>query len=191
MITAQKDNFRRLLPYLSTATFTFAGLALVTGVMLSSHFVPTTEAYNATQTITNQVPFGWLVRGLHWWGSSLAIISSILFTSLAYWFGAYDLKSRWLWWSGLLVGLMLLGANVTGYYLPLDQNAYWRLTIESQLFGGLPVLGPIIKSVLLAGSEFSPASVLRINWLHTLIVPVMVVVSLASHFVALKNYDVK
>lgn len=187
MIGIQKDNFRAWLPYLSTATATFLGVSLVTGLLLSANFVPTTEAYTATKMITEQIPFGWLVRGLHWWASSLVLITSMVFTSLAFWFGAYGANRRWLWWSGLLVGLTLLGANVTGYYLPLDQNAYWRLLIETQLFDQIPVLGSAVKIFLLNGTTFSAASVVRLHWLHTLVVPVMALLALASHIFAARK----
>ncbi len=188
MVAVQKDTFRSLLPYLSAATATFVVLSLITGLLLSANFVPSTEAYTTTKMITQTLYFGWLIRGLHWWSSSLALVTSMLFTSLAYWFGAYDVKARWLWWSSLLLGLTLLGGNVTGYYLPLDQNSYWRLLIESQLFNGIPVLGPIVKNFLLAGSDFSQITVARINWLHTLVVPVFLLVAAASHLYAVKKY---
>ncbi|WP_218079356.1 cytochrome b N-terminal domain-containing protein [Anthocerotibacter panamensis] len=187
MIQVQKDNFRQWLPYLSTLTFTFLALALVTGFLLSARFVPSTEAYTSTKAITDEASFGWLIRGVHWWASSLALIMSLLFTTLAYWFGAYGIKTRWLWWSGLLVGLMLLGGNVTGYYLPLDQNAYWRLIIEAQLFHQVPVLGPAIQNFLLGGESFSSATIARLNWLHTLVLPVLTVIAMASHLYAAKQ----
>jgi quinol-cytochrome oxidoreductase complex cytochrome b subunit len=184
MNLSQKTPFRQLLPYLSTATMTFLGLSLVTGLLLSANFSPSLEAYSSTQAITGQLSFGWLIRGLHWWSSSLALVASLAFTSLAYWFGAYDLKSRWLWWSGLLVGLMLLGANVTGYYLPMDQTAYWRLLIESQLFNQVPLLGGAVRSFLLAGDNFTSLSVARLHWLHGLVLPVFCLIALASHIYA-------
>ena len=111
----------------------------------------------------------------------------MLFTAVAYWFGAYRGNARWLWWSGLAVGLALLGANVTGYYLPMDQNAYWRLVIEAKLFGEVPFLGPVIQNFLLNGPTVNPQTVVRINWLHTLVVPVLCIVAFASHIYAARK----
>ena len=181
------SRFRQLLPYLSAAAATFLVLALVTGTLLAANFIPSLEAYDATRTITEQVSFGWAVRGLHWWSSSLALVCSLMFTALAYWFGYFRGPARWLWWSGLVLGLMLLGANVTGYYLPLDQNAYWRLSIESNLFNEVPVLGSAIKNFLLGGGSITAASIARINWLHSLILPLFVTLALGCHVYAARK----
>jgi quinol-cytochrome oxidoreductase complex cytochrome b subunit len=181
-------GFRRAVPMLAASTATFFTLAMITGLLLSANFVPAlTQAHSSTEMITNEANSGWLVRGIHWWASSLTLITSMLFTAVAYWFGAYRGNARWLWWSGLAVGLALLGANVTGYYLPMDQNAYWRLVIEAKLFGEVPVLGPIIQYFLLNGSTVNPQTVVRINWLHTLVIPVMCIVAFASHIYAARK----
>jgi quinol-cytochrome oxidoreductase complex cytochrome b subunit len=187
-IDSAQGRFRRLLPYLSAATTTFLVLALVSGVLLAAHFVPSTgEAYTSTAAITYEVSFGWLVRGLHWWASSLTLVCSVLFTSMAYWFGVFRGAAKWLWWTGLVLGLVLLGANVTGYYLPLDQNAYWRLAIEANLFGGVPVLGTAVKSFLLNGSAITSHSVARIEWLHAIVLPLFTAIALFSHVYAAKK----
>jgi quinol-cytochrome oxidoreductase complex cytochrome b subunit len=181
-------GFRRAVPMLAASTATFFALAMITGLLLSANFVPAlTQAHSSTQMITNELNAGWLIRGIHWWASSLTLITSMLFTAVAYWFGAYRGNARWLWWSGLAVGLALLGANVTGYYLPMDQNAYWRLVIEAKLFGEVPVLGPVIQNFLLNGLTVNPQTVVRINWLHTLVVPVMCIVAFASHIYAARK----
>jgi quinol-cytochrome oxidoreductase complex cytochrome b subunit len=181
-------GFRRAVPMLAASTATFFTLAMITGLLLSANFVPAlTQAHSSTQMITNELNAGWLIRGIHWWASSLTLITSMLFTAVAYWFGAYRGNARWLWWSGLAVGLALLGANVTGYYLPMDQNAYWRLVIEAKLFGEVPVLGPVMQNFLLNGLTVNPQTVVRVNWLHTLVVPVMCIVAFASHIYAARK----
>lgn len=182
-----QERFKPLLPYLSTASATFLVLALVTGVLLASHFIPTLSAYDSTRAITDEVTFGWLIRGLHWWSSSLALICSLTFTSLAYWFGVFRGPAKWLWWSGLVLGLMLLGGNITGYYLPLDQTAYWRLIIETRLLGEVPVIGELVKSFLLNGTGISAASIARINWLHTVVLPLFTSFALVCHVYAAKR----
>jgi quinol-cytochrome oxidoreductase complex cytochrome b subunit len=184
---SSQDFFKKLWPYLSTATVTFLVLALISGTLLAANFIPTMDAYKATQTITNGVNFGWAIRGLHWWSSSLALVCSIVFTTLAYWFGVFRGPAKWLWWSGLVLGLMLLGGNITGYYLPLDQNAYWRLAIEANLFNGVPVLGAAVKNFLLNGSGITALSIARINWLHTIVLPLFTVLALVSHVYAAKK----
>ncbi|BAC89811.1 cytochrome b6 [Gloeobacter violaceus PCC 7421] len=182
-----QERFKQWLPYLSSATVTFLVLALLTGVLLGANFVPSLGAYDSTRQITYQTSFGWAVRGLHWWASSLTLVCSLAFTALAYWYGYFRGPAKWMWWTGLVMGLMLLGANVTGYYLPLDQNAYWRLMIEANLLADVPVLGAAVKYFLLNGSGVSDASIARIHWLHSVVMPLFTVLALFSHVYAARK----
>lgn len=186
-LSPSRERFQQFLPYLSAATATFLALALVSGVLLSAQFVPSLDAYKSTEAITYSVNFGWAVRGLHWWASSLTLVCSLTFTALAYWFGYFRGPAKWLWWSGLVLGLILLGANVTGYYLPLDQNAYWRLAIEANLFGDVPVLGVTVKNFLLGGSSISAMSIARIHWLHSIVLPLFTSIALICHVYAARK----
>jgi menaquinol-cytochrome c reductase cytochrome b subunit len=67
---------------LGSATLTAFLVQAVTGVILAMFYKPSTnEAYSSIQHITNDVDFGWLVRGMHRWGASVFII--LLFFHLA------------------------------------------------------------------------------------------------------------
>src|SRR6185437_6880225 len=55
---------------LGSATLTAFLVQAMTGVILAMFYKPSpNEAYESIQHITNDVEFGWLVRGMHRWGA--------------------------------------------------------------------------------------------------------------------------
>jgi len=57
------------------ATLFVLTLQFVTGILLAWNYGATpTDAYDSVQYISNEVPFGWFIRGLHHWGASAMIV---------------------------------------------------------------------------------------------------------------------
>src|SRR6266446_3169523 len=57
---------------LGAATLTAFIVQATTGVFLAMYYKPDPDkAYESIQKITNDVAFGWLVRGMHKWGASV------------------------------------------------------------------------------------------------------------------------
>src|SRR3982751_4564092 len=55
------------------------GLQLVTGVVLSMFYVPSTEhAYDSVRFISEQLAFGSVLRGLHFFGASFIVIAAVV-----------------------------------------------------------------------------------------------------------------
>src|SRR3712207_4176419 len=60
---------------LGSATLTAFIVQAVTGVVLAMYYkADPSAAYASIQYITNDLEFGWLVRGMHRWGASVFII---------------------------------------------------------------------------------------------------------------------
>ncbi|HQX75181.1 MAG TPA: cytochrome b N-terminal domain-containing protein, partial [Thermoflexales bacterium] len=74
------------------------GLQVITGIMLTFYFDPSTEgAYNSVDYITYTLPLGWLVRGLHHYGASAMVILVALHMLRTYFFSAYKKQSEINW----------------------------------------------------------------------------------------------
>ena len=59
---------------LGAATLFVLTLQFVTGILLALNYGATpVDAYDSVQYVTNEVPFGWFIRGLHHWGASAMI----------------------------------------------------------------------------------------------------------------------
>src|SRR5688572_29029785 len=52
---------------------------LVTGIVLTFYYVPAPDhAYDSVRFITDGVPFGRIVRGLHYFGASFVVIAAVI-----------------------------------------------------------------------------------------------------------------
>src|SRR5512137_2692199 len=67
-----KGNWWNTLGSASLFLFLMQGL---TGIFLTVYYTPSPDhAYDSIQYIMTGVQFGWLIRGIHHWGSSLMVI---------------------------------------------------------------------------------------------------------------------
>jgi menaquinol-cytochrome c reductase cytochrome b subunit len=157
---------------LGSATLTAFIVQAVTGVILAMYYKPDPQnAYQSIQHITNDVWFGWLVRGMHRWGASVFIILMFFHMARVFLFGAYKYPRELNW----IVGVMLLALGMlegfTGYLLPWDQTAYWATVVGININGTAPFLGPFLAQFLRGSAEIGPDTLSRFYSLHMLVLP--------------------
>jgi len=157
---------------LGSATLTAFLVQAVTGVILAMYYKPDPgSAYQSIQHITNDVTFGWLVRGMHRWGASVFIILMFFHMARVFLFGAYKYPRELNW----IVGVLLLATGMfegfTGYLLPWDNTAYWATVVGININGTAPFLGPFLASILRGGSEIGPDTLARFYSIHMLLIP--------------------
>ena len=81
------------------------------------------------------------------------------------------------WALGAVLFVVALAASFTGYLLPWDQLALWAVTVGTNMQGYRPVLhGGVVHFVLLGGVEVSRATLVRWFWVHTAVIPPVLVV---------------
>ena len=121
---------------LGSATLFVGMIQGVTGILLSLYYVPSPDqAYNSVQYITNQLPAGWFIRGLHHWGASAMLVLAVLHMLRVIIFGAYKFPREMTWFTGIALLLMAVGFGFTGYLLPWDQKAFWATTVGTRIVG--------------------------------------------------------
>ena len=75
---------------------------IVTGILLAFYYQPSPQtAYQSIDTITNQVAFGWYIRGMHKWAATLMIAAVILHQMRVYFTGAYRQPREINWLVGM------------------------------------------------------------------------------------------
>jgi quinol-cytochrome oxidoreductase complex cytochrome b subunit len=77
--------------------------------------------------------------------------------------------------------LLTLGASFTGYLLPWDQLAYWAITVGTNIASYAPVAGPMMRELLLGGTEVGQNSLLRFYTLHVAILPLLIGLLVSLH----------
>jgi ubiquinol-cytochrome c reductase cytochrome b subunit len=149
---------------------------ILTGLLLMTTYSPSsTMAWGSVHYISHQMDLGWFVRGLHRYGSFGAVVLGGLFLFRLVMVGAYRAPREVHWWLAIGAFLLILGLGVTGNVLPWDQRGYWAAVVETTIAGGTPVLGPIVKKLVVGGPEFGNQTITRFYGLHVAVLPGLLV----------------
>jgi quinol---cytochrome c reductase cytochrome b subunit, bacillus type len=148
------------------------GMQAITGIILAMYYTPDpNQAYQSIQSITDDVTWGWLVRGMHKWGASAMIVVVFLHMGRVFFFGAYKYPRELTWVTGALLLILTMFMGLTGYLLVWDQKAYWATVVAVNITASMPILGPYIADILRAGTEFGPDTLSRFYSIHMLVIP--------------------
>lgn len=159
---------------LGSATLFLLLIQVVTGIFLAVYYVPSPEqAFDSVQYITGQVPFGFLVRGIHRWSASLVVVMVVLHLLGVFFMAAYKYPRELTWVVGVFLLVLVMGFGFTGYLLPYDQKAYWATVVGAHLVEKAPYIGPFLNRLVEAGPEPGPLTLSRFYALHTLFLPLL------------------
>ncbi len=167
-------------------TFGLGGISVLlflvlaaTGLLLTFFYVPTPErAAESVQIIAYQVPFGWLVRNLHYWAAQWMVIVVALHLLRVIFTGAYKLprQTNYVIGLALLVGTLLL--DFTGYVLRWDDGTHWALVVGTNLVKSIPLIGDTLYQSIVGGSQIGAATTVRFYGWHLfgLAVPALILI---------------
>ncbi|MGE5188987.1 MAG: cytochrome b N-terminal domain-containing protein, partial [Gemmatimonadota bacterium] len=106
----------------SATLFAFA-VQIVTGIWQLFYYVPTVDhAYDSVNYLRTEVPMGWLVHGLHYWGANAIIVLVGLHMARVFIWGAYKRPRELTWLTGIVLLLITAGLVFTGAPLPWDER---------------------------------------------------------------------
>ncbi len=158
-------------------------LLLGTGLMLKFVYAPFPDrAYDSILYLNSSVPFGLLIRNIHWWSANGLVLVAFLHLLRVFYTGAFVAPRQLNWIIGLLLFAIIIFFNFTGYLLPWDQIAYWAITISTSMLDYLPGMGAVIKEWVLGGAEAGPKTLANFYALHTAILPALLLFALPFHF---------
>jgi quinol-cytochrome oxidoreductase complex cytochrome b subunit len=156
---------------------------VVTGILLEMNYTPSPEqAYLDILNLRSNVWFGELVRNLHHWSANLLVVVAFLHMLRVFFTGAFRPPRELNWILGILMLLLVLGANFTGYLLPWDQLAFWAITVGTSLLAYIPLVGEFISRLLLGGPEVGANTLLNFYALHISIIPLLIAMLMSYHF---------
>lgn len=172
-------------------TFALFIIQGITGILLSLYYKPTPEqAYESILFIMNNVRFGWLIRSIHSWSASLMIACCVAHMLRVFITGSYKRPRELNWVAGIVLLLLTLVFGFTGYLLPWDQKALWGSTVGSEILGVVPVIGEALLQLLRGGMEITGLTLTRFYGIHMLVLPILVFVFLAIHFVIIRRQGI-
>ena len=163
-------------------------LQVITGIWQLFYYVPTlAQGYNSLNYLRTEVPFGWLVHGLHYWGANVMVVCVFLHMSQVFIWGAYKEPHELQWVTGILLFLLTMGMSLTGGALPWDKRSYWLIEVASSAAGSMPLLGDWIKRLMLAGGVIGQLTLSRFFILHVALISGALMGLAAFHLVALRK----
>ncbi len=155
----------------------------LTGLILKFSYIPTIEhAYDSVLNIQNETLFGKFIRNIHHLSAKLLVISSFLHLLRVYYSQSIYFKRAENWIYGLLMMLLVLMANFTGYLLPWDQLAYWAITIITQIIEYIPFIGNSLAYFVRGSHTVDGNTLINFYTLHTGIIPLLFVILISIHF---------
>ena len=159
----------------------------LTGAALAAFYSPSsTDAWASVAYVQDQMPWGWLVRGLHFHAASAIVIISGLHLLQVAIAGTYRERPK-AWWLGLVLVLLVLGFAISGYVLRWDQAGYWANRVEVGIAAGTPIVGGLIRSVAIGGNDYGNLTLTRFYTLHVVALPALLTVGIALHVILAKR----
>ena len=164
------------------------GMQLLTGIFLTMYYKPdAAEAFASVEYIMRDIEWGWLIRYLHSTGASAFFVIIYLHMFRALLYGSYKGPREFLWILGMLLYVLLAAEAFFGYVLPWGQMSFWGAQVIISLFGSVPVIGPDLLVWILGDYAVGDATLNRFFSLHVIVLPLLLVVLVFLHLVALHH----
>jgi quinol-cytochrome oxidoreductase complex cytochrome b subunit len=165
-IPERESRFRYTFGLGGISLFLFVVLA-ITGALELFYYVPSIERANqSVQAITYLVPFGWLVRGLHYWAAQAMVVTVILHMLRVAFTGAYKRPRRFNWLLGVSLLVFVVLLDFTGYVLRWDTDIEWALLVGTNLLKSLPLIGQTLYGAIVGGQDINADTVVRFYGWH-------------------------
>ncbi|AHV37643.1 TPA: cytochrome bc complex cytochrome b subunit [Aeromonas hydrophila] len=159
---------------------------IITGIWLTMNYNPSAEgAFASVEYIMRDVDYGWLLRYMHSTGASAFFIVVYLHMFRGMIYGSYQKPRELLWIFGMLIFLCLMAEAFMGYLLPWGQMSFWGAQVIISLFGAIPVIGDDLTLWIRGDYVISGATLNRFFALHVIALPLVLVMLVAMHILAL------
>jgi quinol-cytochrome oxidoreductase complex cytochrome b subunit len=165
-IPAEQARFRYTLAAGGLAVL-LSLILFITGLLEMYYYVPTPDqAAISIENINVLVPFGKLIRNLHFWSAQFLVLVATIHLLRVVLTGANASKRRFnhLLGTGLFAIILLM--NFTGYILRWDEGIHWALVVGANLLKTVPWIGDGLYQFVIGGSEPGLATLTRFYAWH-------------------------
>ncbi len=161
-------------------------LQIVTGIFLTMHYKPDAGmAFASVEYIMRDVPWGWLMRYMHAVGASMFFIVIYLHMFRAMMYGSYRAPRELIWIFGMVIFIALMAESFMGYLLPWGNMSYWGAQVIISLFGAIPYVGEALAEWIRGDYIIADATLNRFFAFHVAAIPLVLVILVFLHIVAL------
>ena len=150
---------------------------VLSGILLAMHYSPEVIlAFDSLEHIMRDVSGGWIIRYFHSGGASMFFIIVYIHIGRALYFRSY--RKLALWYSGIIIFLLMMATAFLGYVLPWGQMSLWGATVITNILGAFPVIGEHIVSWLWGGFSVDNPTLKRFFVFHFLLPLVLIAISI-------------
>jgi ubiquinol-cytochrome c reductase cytochrome b subunit len=175
---------------LGTSLLMVFTLQAVTGVLQLFYYVPTVDhAYDSVSYLRTEVPFGWLIHNMHYWGAQAMVILVALHMARVYIWGAYK-KTPLTWFIGIALVFVVMALSFTGAPLIWDQKGYWAGEVGSSIAGEVPLVGSVLLIILRGGRVMGQLALSRFFVFHIAVFVPLLALLIGAHMVSFRTSGV-
>src|SRR5690606_21330284 len=161
-------------------------IQLVTAIWLTMNYKPSAEgAFPSLEYIMRDDDWSWLIRYMHSTGASAFFIVVYLHMFRGFMYGSYKKPRELVWLIGMGIYLLLMAEAFFGYLLPWGNMSYWGAQVIVSLFGAIPVVGEGLAEWIRGDFYISDITLNRFFAFHVIAVPLMLVLLVVVHIMAL------
>lgn len=159
---------------------------IITGLWLTMFYTPNADqAFSSVEFIMRDINFGWLLRYMHSTGASAFFIVIYLHMFRGLLYGSYQKPRELVWLLGMFLYLLLMAEAFFGYLLPWGQMSYWGAEVITSLFGAIPYIGKGLAVWLRGDYSVANPTLQRFFALHVIGIPILMIILVFLHIVAL------
>ena len=145
----------------------FSLVLLITGALEMYYYLPTPDgAAESIQVLSGIIPYGNLVRNLHFWSAQLLVITMMVHLGRVILTGAYAPPRRFNFLLGLVLLILILLLDFTGYVLRWDEGIRWALVVGTNLLKTIPGIGDGLYRFVIGGPEPGAPTLIRFYAWH-------------------------
>lgn len=163
-------------------------IQIFSGLLLALWYVPSIEfAFYSVEYIMREVNYGWLFRNIHANGASFFFFVVYAHIARGIYYGSYTFPREKVWYTGVIIFVLMIVTAFFGYVLPFGQMSYWAATVIFSLTSVIPYIGKNILLYLWGGISIEQPTLSRIYALH-FILPFVILAIVVSHLIFLHEY---
>ena len=148
----------------------FLMIQILSGLFLTFFYTPHIDlAFFSVERIMRDVNYGWLIRYIHANGASFFFFIIYVHILKGLYYGSYYFPRTFVWWTGCLIYILVMGTAFLGYVLPWGQMSYWGATVITNLLTVIPVIGQDVVHWVWGGYSINNATLNRFYSLHYLL----------------------
>ncbi len=154
----------------------FLWVLFLSGLLLFAYYMPTVDnaynsdrlinAYTSVKYITETIPFGALIRGIHRYAGD-AMVITIFLHALRVWMTDRYRQYRMIQWSsGIALLVLVLIVGQTGYYLVWDTRSLILCRMTVSAMEAIPFIGEGLKHWFLNGNAITNVTMSNFLFIH-------------------------